>query len=115
MKTFAFCLLSVLILSGCSTKTQTNPIPKNNKTIVPNSYEATMKKYIDEDTKKDFDTYANMILTNKNATGDTIDDYKENTKTNKNYAEVTAPKPVKRKNIWQTGLDISKKEDKVKR
>lgn len=110
MKYTAIFSLSVIMV-GCSSKVQTNPMPNQSKINVPNNYTATKNGKINEIVKKDFDDYAKLILLNKNADADSVIDYKERSFANLEYDKVANPnKYIKRNNIWQTGLDISNRE-----
>ena len=112
MKTIFYTIIISTLLTGCSFKTQTNPIPKENKINIPNNYEVIENGVISQNIKDDFDRYAMLLLTNKNYTARSIENIDEENIVNFNYDKAKNPHLYNRDNIWQTGLSIANRSFK---
>ncbi|MBR8466478.1 hypothetical protein KDE13_09040 [Campylobacter sp. faydin G-140] len=110
MKTIYFILVASLCFTGCTFKTQTNPLPENNEVVLPRNYTFSKEGKISKEAKTDFDRYAKLILTDKNANEDSIQDLDETNFTELHYDKAINPHRYNRNSIWQTGLEISKRE-----
>jgi PBP1b-binding outer membrane lipoprotein LpoB len=61
MKQIIIYILAILIFTGCSSKKQVNPLPENNKKIIPER-EIVLTNSIDKIYADDFNSYANAKL-----------------------------------------------------
>ena len=110
MKKISLILVTGLMFAGCSFKTQTNPLPSQNKVNVPSNYEATRNGVISKEAKEDFNRYAMLILTNKEFTAESIENYDEMLYVNQEYHKAQNPHLYQRESIWQTGLNIANRK-----
>ncbi|RAX56491.1 hypothetical protein CCZ01_09355 [Helicobacter monodelphidis] len=80
MKVFFLSCAMALILSACSSKTQTNPLPNEKKYFVPKNMQMILKNEVNLTAIENFDLAAEEILMRRN-------------------------KGAYEKTIWQIGLD----------
>ena len=112
MKPIFYTAIISMLLTGCSLKTQTNPIPNESKINIPSNYEVIKNGVISQNVKDDFDRYAMLLLTNKNYTARNIENIDEENIVNLYYDKAINPHLYNRDNIWQTGLDIANRSFK---
>lgn len=97
----------IFLISGCSSKYQTNKLPNEEQVVVPKEYKDS-RYYLNDELREDFKKYVieefNGGIENPNTT--IIKTTNKNTKEDTNLHDSNSVLP---RNIWTNGYEIDRK------